>query len=103
MTTEYTFPSWITEPMSVPGQLSMLDPEPTPGDDETPPHGIPRPIPQTPDRLAWEVEVQLHTTEELVAWGQSQLVESDEESDLVDAIRNELERRGVRLFGRWSR
>lgn len=99
MTNEYAFPSWISDPVSVPGQLSLLDaePEPIPGvpapdPDPTPPHGLPRPI-----------EVQLHTTEELVSWGHSQLVETDADSDLVDEIRNELERRGVRLFGRWTR
>lgn len=99
---DYSFPSWITDPVSVPGQLSLLDPIPTPSPippapdpDPTPPHGL--------ARLDWAIEVQVHTTEELVAWGSSMLVESDDDSDLVDAIRLELERRGVRLFGRWNR
>lgn len=124
MTNEYAYPSWISDPVSIPGQLSLLDepsgyrvtetrevvdhflrpiagePEPipvvpAPDPDPTPPHGL--------ARLDWTREVQLHTTDELVAWGQTQLVECDEESDLVDAIRLELERRGVRLFGRWTR
>ena len=103
MTNEYAYPSWITDPVSIPGQLSLLDLDPEPEEDETPPHGIPRPVPLTPEGLDWAIEVQLHTTEELVAWGSQQLVESDADSDLVDAIRLELDRRGVRLFGRWTR
>lgn len=78
----------------IPGQLSWIDPDPTP------PEGIPRPSDPAPPIRP---DLRIYTTEELVAWGQTQLVETDEDSDLVDQIRNELERRGVRLFGRWSR
>lgn len=86
--TRFNFPSWITEPMMrVPGQLSLLDIEPEP-----------IPVEPAPDPIPWEIEVDLHSSEELLDIVRNHPMETDDDSDRITVALLVLRDRGIRFL-----